>query len=155
MVYLFYIVLVILMIFLDQVSKYIIVSKFSLGQSIEIIKNFFSLTYVQNFGAGFSIMQNQTYTFYIITVLAVIILTYMLLKAKKEEKLNKISYLLIIGGAFGNFIDRLTHIYVIDFLDFNFFGWDFPVFNIADCFVTVGCGLLIIATILEYKHAKN
>ena len=155
MVYLFYIVLIILMIFLDQVSKYIIVSKFSLEQSIEIIKNFFSLTYVQNFGAGFSIMQNQTYTFYIITVLAVIILTYMLLKAKKEEKLNKISYLLIIGGAFGNFIDRLTHIYVIDFLDFNFFGWDFPVFNIADCFVTVGCGLLIIATILEYKHAKN
>ena len=155
MVYLFYIVLIILMVFLDQISKYIIVSKFSLGQSIEIIKDFFSLTYVQNYGAGFSIMQNATYTFYVITVIAVVILTYMLLKAKKEEKLNKISYLLIIGGALGNFIDRLTRIYVVDFLDFLIFGWNFPVFNVADCFVTIGCFLLIFSTIMEYKNAKN
>lgn len=155
MIYLFYTVLIILMIGLDQISKAVIVSKFELGQSISIIKNFFDITYVRNFGAGFSIMQNQTLLLCIFTVLVITLLVYMLINTKKNEKLLKASYLLIIGGALGNFIDRISKTYVVDFLDFTFFGWGFPVFNVADCFVTVGTFLLIIASILESRHAKN
>lgn len=155
MIYLFYTVLIILMIGLDQISKAVIVSKFELGQSISIIKNFFDITYVRNFGAGFSIMQNQTLLLCIFTVLVITLLVYMLINTKKNEILLKASYLLIIGGALGNFIDRISKTYVVDFLDFTFFGWGFPVFNVADCFVTVGTFLLIIASILESRHAKN
>lgn len=155
MIYLFYSVLIIIMIGLDQISKAVIVSKFELGQSINIIKDFFSITYVQNYGAGFSIMQNQTMILCLFTVLVITLLIYMLINTKKNEILYKTSYLLIIGGALGNFIDRISKVYVVDFLDFTFFGWGFPVFNVADCFVTIGTCLLIIASILENKNAKN
>jgi len=155
MLYFIYLLLVILMLGLDQASKYFIVNNFDLYESKEIINNFFNITYVRNYGAGFSIMQNQTYVFFVITIVALTIISYLLYKSKDNEILNRVSYILIIGGALGNFIDRLHTTYVVDFLDFNLFGWAFPVFNIADCFITVGAFILIISTLIEGKHAKN
>ena len=143
------------MVGLDQISKNIIVSKFSLNESITVIKDFFNITYVQNFGAGFSILQNQTSIFYLISIFALIFLGYLLYKSKKNEIINRISYLLIIGGTLGNLYDRITHKYVIDFLDFYIFGYNFPVFNVADMFITVGCFILIFSILLENKNAKD
>lgn len=140
---------------IDQYSKFLITSYMSLNESVNIIEGFFKLTYVQNYGAGFSIMQNATTTFYIITPICLIIFIYMLYKAKPKDYLTKIALLLMIGGTLGNFIDRIRTVYVVDFLDFIFFGWDFPIFNLADSFLTVGVFLLIIAILKEERNAKS
>jgi signal peptidase II len=110
---------------------------------------------VRNYGAGFSIMQHETAFLTALSIIAIIILSYMLIKAKKSDTVSIISYILIISGALGNLIDRARLGYVVDFLDFNIFGYDYPVFNIADSFITVGCFILIIMVILETKNAKN
>ena len=140
---------------IDQYSKFVIVRDFSLHQSIEIIKDFFSITYVQNFGAGFSILQNAKIFLSVVSISVIVMLTYYFFENKKKDYLYKTAYLLIIGGALGNLVDRLKQDFVVDFLDFKIFAYDFPVFNFADCFITVGCFILITAILLEQKHAKN
>ncbi|MBO7698971.1 MAG: signal peptidase II, partial [Erysipelotrichaceae bacterium] len=89
------------------------------------------------------------------SIVAIVILTYMLIKAKKNDTISIISYILIISGALGNLIDRVRLGYVVDFLDFIIFGYDYPVFNIADSFITVGCFALIIMVALEARNAKD
>lgn len=150
--YLTYLFIIVALVSIDQYSKYVITSYFELGQSKTIIENFFWLNYVQNFGAGFSIMQNARTTFLIITPICLVLFGYLLYKAK--DNLSKAALLLMIGGTIGNFIDRIVTTYVVDFLSFNIFGWDFPVFNLADTFLTIGVILYIICLILEEKHAK-
>ncbi len=153
MIYLTYLFVVVLMVLIDQFTKHLIVTYFALGESISLIDGFFSLTYVRNFGAGFSIMQGQSLFFYIITPIAIIGFVYLLLKSKNI--IEKIAVMMMIAGALGNFIDRITTIYVVDFLDFVIFSYDFPVFNIADCFLTVGVFILLICSFLEARNAKN
>ena len=153
MIYALYLLTVIVLVSADQFTKFLITANFK--EKIVLVKNFFYINYVKNYGAGFSILQNQKYFLIAISLIAVVIIGYLLVTAKKKESLNKICYLLIIGGSIGNLIDRLSLGYVIDFLDFFIFGYDFPVFNLADCYITVGCFLLIISILLESKNAKN
>lgn len=155
MTYLAYLFIVCGLVFIDQYTKSIILAYIDLNESIPVIKDFFNITYVQNYGAGFSIMQNATTTFYIITPICLCIFVYLLYKTKKSEYLSKIALLLMIGGTIGNFIDRIVRIYVVDFLDFYIFGWDFPVFNFADMCLTVGVILYIIVVLTEKKDAKD
>lgn len=150
--YLIYLFIVVSLVSLDQYTKSIILNYFELYQSKTIIDGFFSLTYVQNFGAGFSIMQNARTTFLIITPICLVGFTYLF--NKSNDKLSKTALLLMISGTIGNFIDRIVRIYVVDFLDFIIFGWDFPIFNVADIFLTIGVCLYIIALIKEEKDAK-
>ena len=150
--YLIYLFIVVSLVSLDQYTKSIILNYFELYQSKTIIDGFFSLTYVQNFGAGFSIMQNARTTFLIITPICWVGFTYLFIKS--NDKLSKTALLLMISGTIGNFIDRIVRIYVVDFLDFIIFGWDFPIFNVADIFLTVGVCLYIIVLIKEEKDAK-
>lgn len=150
--YLIYLFIVVSLVSLDQYTKSIILNYFELYESKTIIDGFFSLTYVQNFGAGFSIMQNARTTFLIITPICLIGFSYLFIKS--NDKLSKTALLLMISGTIGNFIDRIVRIYVVDFLDFIIFGWDFPIFNVADIFLTIGVCLYIIALIKEEKDAK-
>mgnify|MGYP004509719547 FL=1 len=150
--YLIYLFIVVSLVSLDQYTKSIILNYFELYQSKTIIDGFFSLTYVQNFGAGFSIMQNARTTFLIITPICLVGFTYLFIKS--NDKLSKTALLLMISGTIGNFIDRIVRVYVVDFLDFIIFGWDFPIFNVADIFLTIGVCLYIIALIKEEKDAK-
>lgn len=150
--YLIYLFIVVSLVSLDQYTKSIILNYFELYQSKTIIDGFFSLTYVQNFGAGFSIMQNARTTFLIITPICLVGFTYLFIKS--NDKLSKTALLLMISGTIGNFIDRIVRIYVVDFLDFIIFGWDFPIFNVADIFLTIGVCLYIIALIKEEKDAN-
>ena len=150
--YLIYLFIVVSLVSLDQYTKSIILNYFELYQSKTIIDGFFSLTYVQNFGAGFSIMQNARTTFLIITPICLVGFTYLFIKS--NDKFSKTALLLMISGTIGNFIDRIVRIYVVDFLDFIIFGWDFPIFNVADIFLTIGVCLYIIALIKEEKDAK-
>lgn len=139
----------------DQFSKQVIVTYLPLNDKREIISNFFYLTNVRNNGAAWSMLEGKQLLFIIITIGAILLFSYLLFKKNNITKLEIISYLLIIGGAIGNLIDRVINNYVIDFLDFYIFGYDFPVFNLADCFLTVGVFLYIVAAILESKSAKH
>lgn len=150
--YLIYLFIVVSLVSLDQYTKSIILNYFELYESKTIIDGFFSLTYVQNFGAGFSIMQNARTTFLIITPICLVGFTYLFIKS--NDNLSKTALLLMISGTIGNFIDRIVRVYVVDFLDFIIFGWDFPIFNVADIFLTAGVCLYIIALIKEEKDAK-
>ena len=150
--YLIYLFIVVSLVSLDQYTKSIILNYFELYESKTIIDGFFSLTYVQNFGAGFSIMQNARTTFLIITPICLVGFTYLFIKS--NDKLSKTALLLMISGTIGNFIDRIVSFYVVDILDFIIFGWDVPIFNVADIFLTVGVCLYIIALIKEEKDAK-
>lgn len=156
MTYIIYLFITCSLVLIDQFSKQLVTGYIDLYQKIEVIPGFFNLTYVQNYGAGFSILEGQRTLFLIITVAAVILFSYMLIKGKNNGLLYKASLLLILGGTVGNFIDRLVHTYVVDFLDFIILGYDFPVFNIADSFLTVGVALLLIYTIfIEGKDGKT
>lgn len=141
--------LILAVVALDQITKYSIEAQLSFGQSIEIIKGFFSLTYARNTGAAWSILSGQMTFFYIISTIALVVMTYFLFKTDKKENLQRIALALLIAGTLGNFIDRLMFQYVRDFLDFIILGYDFPIFNVADISLNVAIGLLILETILE------
>ena len=149
-----YVAILLISVFLDQLYKFLVVANLPLNDEIVLLHGFFSLHYVQNTGAGLSILEGQLNLFYILTILAVIMLAYFYFKAKDDEKVLKVSLMFMIGGALGNFIDRLRLRYVIDFLDFDIFGYDFPIFNIADSFLTIGVILFILAYLFEIKELK-
>ena len=132
------------LILLDQLSKNFIVNHFTLGESKEVITNFFSISSHRNRGAAWGILQDSRLFFIIVTIIFVAILTYYLFKQKNSlSMLDKGTFALIYGGAIGNFIDRLTRHEVVDFLDFKIFGYDFPIFNLADCFICIGVVFLL------------
>ncbi|MBR4470311.1 MAG: signal peptidase II [Erysipelotrichaceae bacterium] len=140
---------------IDQIVKKAVVNNIALSEVILVIKDFFYITYVRNYGAGFSILQNATLFLIALSIIACIALFYLLMTAEKNDLISKMSYLLIISGAIGNLIDRIRYGYVVDFLDFKIFTYDFPVFNVADCFITVGCFILIIKILWEARNAGN
>lgn len=155
MLYVIYLIIIGALVSLDQLSKLYIYSNFSLYECKNVINDFFDITYIQNYGAGFSILQNQRIFLCIVSILAIVILCYLLVTSKKSDLLNRVSFLLIISGTLGNLIDRIRFGYVVDFFDFIIFGYDFPVFNVADCFITIGCFIIIFTILKETKNAKN
>jgi signal peptidase II len=140
---------------LDQVTKYLIVSTMPLNQSIPLISGFFNLSHINNYGAAFSILQNQK-LFLIITVCFVsMVVIFLLIKYRKQGHwLFLTSLAMILGGGIGNLIDRLQYGYVVDFIEFRLIK--FPVFNVADISVVCGSILLILYVLLvEPKIASN
>ena len=121
--------------------------------SVEVIKGFFSLTYVKNTGMAWSLLSNQTLLLTLISLFVVIYLAYYCYKHPLTRP-YQVVFGLIIGGAAGNLYDRAILKYVRDFLDFIIFGYDFPVFNIADYALTIGVILLLILQIKEEKYGK-
>lgn len=151
-----YYIVALLSIILDQWTKSLIVKKMDLHESIPIIDHFFSITSHRNKGAAWGILQGQMTFFYIITVIVVIGIIYFMHKYAQESKLLAISLSLILGGAIGNFIDRLFRKEVVDFLDFTIITYNFPIFNVADSCLTIGVILFLIATIMdERKKGKK
>lgn len=133
------------LILFDQLSKNFIVNHFMLGESKEIISNFFNITSHRNRGAAWGILQDSRLFFIVVTLIFMGILSYYLFKHKgKLSSFDKITFSLIYAGAIGNFIDRLTRHEVVDFLDFRIFGYDFPIFNLADCFICIGVFFLML-----------
>ena len=114
--------------------------------SIIVIKDFFYITYVRNTGAAWSIFADKTWMLVIISLIIISFIILYVLKNKPKNKLEKIGYSMILGGAIGNFIDRIIYGYVIDFFDFYIFGYSYPIFNLADTFIVIGVLLLVIYT---------
>ncbi len=138
---------------LDQAAKFFAAGLLSNVKTIPLLEDVFHLTYVENTGAGFGVFSGYTWmltTLTVIIILAVII--YMLVKKPKNPWLVT-ALTFMMGGAVGNVIDRIRIGYVIDFFEFAFI--DFPVFNIADCFITVGAVIFAIYVIFLSDKEEN
>ncbi len=139
---------------LDQITKIIVSSYLTLNKPIQVIKNFFSLTLCHNEGAAWGMFSNARIIIIIGTILA-IILIYHYIYCFKENKRNNLAFGLLIGGLAGNLIDRIFFGYVRDFLDFYIFGYDYPIFNLADICIVIGVFLLIISIIKGDDKDEN
>lgn len=141
-------VLAFMLIVIDQVTKWIVVNQISYGKSISILPNFFKLTYVKNTGAAWSLfMGNQV----LLITMTLTVLIFFFFYLYKKETINKVDVLIyggLLGGIFGNLLDRIRLNYVIDFLDFTIFHYNFPVFNVADIFI-VFAGIILIIKIFK------
>lgn len=146
------IVTIFLGIIIDQVSKYLIDVKLALYESIEVIPNFFAITYYRNNGAAWSMLEGQQLFFIIITIIALLAMIYYYFKINNKDWGQKLALSLMISGTIGNFIDRCLFQYVRDFLDFIILGYDFPIFNVADSLLVVGVFLMAILVFIEEKR---
>lgn len=143
-----------LVLLIDIFSK-LLVSKFMIeNQSIKIIDNFFYLTYAHNTGVAFSFLSGNI-PFIVVMTFIVIVLMIKYVYSKKLSKFEFVSYGLVIGGAIGNLIDRVVYGYVIDFIDIYIFGYDYPIFNIADSCIVVGIIIIFIISIKEESSDRN
>lgn len=137
----------------DQATKFLTSKFIKPTGSLEIIKNILSLTYVENRGAAFGIMQNSRHIFIVITIILSAVIVYFLFFKKNESKLLNVSLTLILSGAVGNLIDRIFLGYVVDMIEVTFINY--PVFNFADCCVVIGAVLFCIYVMFIYKEPKK
>ncbi|WP_405102335.1 signal peptidase II [Oceanobacillus sp. FSL H7-0719] len=150
-----YYLVALIVILIDQFTKWLVVANMEIGQRIPIIEDFFYLTSHRNSGAAWGILQGQMFFFYIITMIVIVVIVYYMQRYAKNNTLLAISLSLLLGGAIGNFIDRLFRQEVVDFASFIFGNYHFPIFNVADSALTIGVILVIIATILEERNEKR
>ena len=130
----------------DQFTKTFFSLNFALNYSFVVIPNFFSLTYVQNYGASFSLFYNQRLLLIIISIIMLIML-YFFRKKFILNKRNIFAFGCLYAGILGNLFDRVIKGFVIDFLDFKIFSYNYPVFNIADILIVLGVIFIIYAII--------
>ena len=138
----------------DQLSKIMAESALKNQGPIVLIPDIFQLEYLENQGAAFGILQNQRQVFFIITVLALIGLTFLYIRIPNKSRYRPMRgcYILFTAGAAGNFIDRVMQGYVIDFF---YFKWiDFPIFNVADIYVTAAVILLLVLILFYYDEEE-
>ena len=138
------IILILILVFIDQISKYWILSFLELGESFNLLP-FLDLTLIFNSGIAFGLLDNLgnlgSLLLYLLVSGIIIYFTYLTLKA--ESKTESLIMLLILSGGLGNVIDRTIYGYVVDFIHFNFNGYSFYVFNFADSLITIGAILYI------------
>ena len=149
------IIISIILLCIDQISKLLVVNLLTKTDSITIIKNFFYLTYINNDGAAFSILVGKRIFLILIAVLVIVMLIRYIKKNNIQNKLELVSISLIIGGSLGNLMDRVVRGYVIDFLDFNLFNYNFPIFNLADTFIVIGVFLLLLKEIRKENNLDS
>lgn len=150
------ILLTVILVFLDQISKYVIFATIGLGKGVPVVDGFFRLYGVYNTGAAFSILNDHSWILLVISILATILISYFMKDfSLKRRPLYSISLVLILSGCIGNMIDRMFNNFkVYDFIDLQFMN--FAIFNIADCYLTVGVILMgIFLVFFEQKDPIN
>ena len=153
-----YLLLALVVIVLDQISKYAIIGRFAYAERLPVIDGFFDLTLLYNPGAAFSFLAGhsgwQRWFFAGIAVVASVVLIS-LLRGQRGQPMFSTALGLILGGAIGNLIDRLVLGHVTDFLLFYQGSWSFPAFNLADCAITLGAALLILSEVLPWLGSRR
>ena len=136
----------------DQITKLIINKTFDLNESVSLIKNFLYLRYIKNPGIAFGLSLGHPLLMLAVTSLIIIILFVLFLKGKitPDNELGRIAMVMILGGAIGNLIDRIRMREVIDFIDMGLGRYRWPVYNLADTYVTIGMFILIY--VLSFKN---
>lgn len=149
-------IVVILAFGLDQISKRVVESKVNYGEFNPVIDNFFYISHHRNTGAAWSFLSEYSWSRYVfisLTIVVSIIMIYLMIKS--TNKFLSLTLSLIIGGAFGNLIDRILKGYVTDFFEFHFGSYQFPIFNVADMCVVIGTILLAIYLLFIYKEPRK
>lgn len=150
-----YITISIVVFLIDQLIKMLIMHYLKIGTEITIIPKFFSLHYVKNTGAAFSILENNTSLLIIISVLFLLYLNHYLKREENMDKKTQYTFAVIIGGIYGNLIDRIIHHGVIDYLSFTIFSYQFPIFNFADTAISLGIIFLLLYTMIDTYQKKE
>lgn len=148
----------VLLVVFDQLVKYWVVTCLKPIGSIKVIENLFYLTYVENRGAAFGFMDGAKWFLIVLTLVVVIgaIIYYIKIKNQKNKTWLKIAIVMICSGGVGNLIDRIFRSFVVDLFDVIIFGYDFPVFNVADILIVLGTALLMGGIIIfEDKNGNN
>jgi len=140
------------LIFIDQFTKFLAVKYLKDQAAIKIIPKVLELNFLKNSGAAFGMLQNQKVFFILIAALILLIIGYVLFRLPDDKKYNFINILLVLvaSGAAGNMIDRIKQDYVVDFISFVIIN--FPIFNVADIYVTVATFVFIILFLFYYKE---
>lgn len=149
-----FIILTAILVFLDQWTKTLAV-KYLMGNSgISIIPGVFRLQYLENRGAAFGMLQNQQSFFALMTIIVLSLLIFLYYKLPASKRYMPLEYniILLVSGAIGNFIDRTTQSYVVDFLYFELI--DFPIFNVADCYVVIATAIFALLILFYYKEEE-
>lgn len=141
-----------ILIVLDQLVKSYVVQNIALGEVKTWIPNLVSLTYLQNRGAAFSILQDQQLLFAVITLIVVVGAIWYLHKHMEDSFWTVFGLVLIIAGGLGNFIDRISQGFVVDMFHLDFVN--FAIFNVADSYLTVGVIILLIAMLKEEMNGN-
>ncbi len=151
----YYIILITALIIVDQWTKHLTVANLVEGQSFPLIFDFFHLTYVKNRGVAFGMFQGKIPVISVVTVLAIIGISWYLVKSvkNKKNKLENIAYAFILSGAIGNMIDRLTRGFVVDMMDFRGI-WSY-VFNLADVWINVGVAFIILSEFMSSRKKRE
>ena len=142
----------------DQITKYMVASRFHLYESVTLIENFFNLTYVRNKGAAFGMFADSAIRvpfFITVSVLAAVGILWYFYRARHLQALAVFALSLIFSGAVGNLIDRIRFGEVVDFLDVHWYGHHWPAFNVADSAITVGVALLLLDIWSEERQKKK
>lgn len=159
-----YYIVAMLILAADQLSKWWIVKNMQIGESISVIGEFFELYSHRNRGAAFGILQDQRWFFVAVTLVVLVgIVWYMQRMIRQGNMLLCWALGLLLGGALGNFIDRLRFGEVVDFLKFRFqFQWfgrevdyTYPIFNVADSAIVIAVGLILLDVYLSYRREKQ
>ncbi len=130
---------------IDQIIKYVISNNIILNTNITIIDKFFYLTNVHNDGAAFSILSGNVIFLILMTIISLVVIYFFFIKDKTTSKIEKVFISMLLGGIIGNFIDRLIHGYVIDYLETIIFNYHFPIFNFADICIVLGIiGIMLV-----------
>ena len=145
------ILLLAILIFIDQLTKHFAVLYLKDKTAVSIIDGVFELKYLENRGAAFGMLQNQKFFFIFIALVILAVIAYVLVKTPNQRKYVKlhIALVFVAGGALGNMIDRCRLDYVVDFLYFKLI--DFPIFNVADIYVSVATVILVVLMLFYYK----
>lgn len=144
-----WVIIIVACVALDQLTKILISNFYAVGESHAVIPGVLNFTYVKNPGAAWGMLSEHRWVFIVISAILIIILPIILYRYRKVHFLFGFSLSMIIGGAIGNMIDRVFAGEVTDFIETAFMN--FPVFNVADCFVTVGAALMFVYIIFIDK----
>jgi signal peptidase II len=152
-----WLVLALIVIVLDQLSKLMVVASFAYGEGL-IVTSYFNLVHVLNHGAAFSFLAGAGgWQRWFFTVLAAVISVWLIVMIRRHQRefMQPLAFALILGGAIGNVIDRVRIGAVIDYLDFHAAGYHFPAFNLADSAITLGVILMLLQQLLESRKQRG